>query len=65
MMNIASEHPLFFRNPNWFSISCGSSIYNGKSREGRGRRGQIIKGGMEGKDDLGGGQWKVHIGRVG
>ena len=26
-MNIASEHPLFFRNPNWFSLSCGSTIY--------------------------------------
>ena len=26
-MNIASEHPLFFRNPNWFSLSCGSVIY--------------------------------------
>ncbi len=26
-MNIASEHPLFFRNSNWFSLSCGSTIY--------------------------------------
>ena len=25
-MNVASEHPLFFRNPNWFSLSCGSTI---------------------------------------
>ena len=26
-MNIVSEHTLFFRNPNWFSLRCGSTIY--------------------------------------
>ena len=29
------------------------------------RRGQVINGVIERKDDLGGGQWKVHVGRFG